>query len=214
MAVSRGGRPPPYDGNRSERRGGGRGGGWSYALVRTMNDRSQQVESDDRIVVIKDGYPKARFHFLILARQDIDGLAMATREHVPLLEHMHAKADELVSRFAVREEENGRRRPVFRIGYHAVPSMRRLHLHVVSQDFDSPCLKHKKHWNSFTSDFFMDSIDVIDVLKREGRVKIDQSYYEGLLKGPLKCHRCGLALATMPSLKDHITTHNGDGHSK
>ena len=23
-----------------------------------------------------------------------------------------------------------------------------LHMHVISQDFDSPCLKNKKHWNS------------------------------------------------------------------
>ena len=32
-----------------------------------------------------------------------------------------------------------------------------LHLHVISQDFDSPCLKTKKHWHSFTSEFFLDS---------------------------------------------------------
>jgi hypothetical protein len=29
----------------------------------------------------------------------------------------------------------------FRIGYHAVPSLKLLHLHVISTDFDSPCLK-------------------------------------------------------------------------
>lgn len=32
-----------------------------------------------------------------------------------------------------------------------------VHLHVISQDFDSPCLKNKKHWNSFTTDYFMES---------------------------------------------------------
>lgn len=32
-----------------------------------------------------------------------------------------------------------------------------VHLHVISQDFDSPCLKNKKHWNSFTTDYFIDS---------------------------------------------------------
>lgn len=32
-----------------------------------------------------------------------------------------------------------------------------LHLHVISQDFDSPALKTKKHWNSFTTEYFIDS---------------------------------------------------------
>ena len=31
------------------------------------------------------------------------------------------------------------------------------HLHVISQDFDSPSLKNKKHWNSFTTPYFVDS---------------------------------------------------------
>ena len=32
-----------------------------------------------------------------------------------------------------------------------------VHLHVISQDFNSPCLKTKKHWNSFTTEYFIDS---------------------------------------------------------
>lgn len=36
-------------------------------------------------------------------------------------------------------------------------SYSQVHLHVISQDFDSPSLKNKKHWNSFTTDYFMDS---------------------------------------------------------
>ena len=43
----------------------------------------------------------------------------------------------------------------FKIGYHASPSMHRLHLHVISTDYDSPSLKTKVHWNSFTTPFFL-----------------------------------------------------------
>lgn len=43
----------------------------------------------------------------------------------------------------------------FKIGYHASPSMQRLHVHVISKDFDSICLKTKIHWNSFCTDFFL-----------------------------------------------------------
>ena len=35
-----------------------------------------------------------------------------------------------------------------------------LHMHVISQDFNSPCLKTKKHWNSFTTSYFVDSTGV------------------------------------------------------
>jgi hypothetical protein len=42
-----------------------------------------------------------------------------------------------------------------------VPSIPQLHLHVISQDFDSPSLKNKKHWNSFTTAYFIDMDDVL-----------------------------------------------------
>ncbi len=42
-----------------------------------------------------------------------------------------------------------------RIGFHAKPSMDHLHLHVLSTDFLSPCLKTKKHWNSFNTEHFL-----------------------------------------------------------
>ena len=43
----------------------------------------------------------------------------------------------------------------FAIGYHLQPSMNRLHLHTVSKDFISPCLKTKAHWNSFNTAFLL-----------------------------------------------------------
>mmetsp|Transcript_29843 Transcript_29843/g.47856 ORF Transcript_29843/g.47856 Transcript_29843/m.47856 type:complete len:254 (+) Transcript_29843:58-819(+) len=53
----------------------------------------------------------------------------------------------------------------WRIGYHAIPSMKLLHLHVISTDFDSPCMKNRKHWQSFTTDgFFIDSSRLLAAL--------------------------------------------------
>ena len=37
---------------------------------------------------------------------------------------------------------------------------RNFHIHVISQDFESPCLKHKKHYNSFTTEFFVSYDDL------------------------------------------------------
>ena len=56
----------------------------------------------------------------------------------------------------------------FRYGYHAIPSMGLLHLHAISQDFNSPSLKTKKHWNSFTTDYFVDSHKLIKMLQDNG----------------------------------------------
>jgi hypothetical protein len=58
----------------------------------------------------------------------------------------------------------------FRMGFHAQPSMLLLHLHVLSEDLNSPALKHKKHWNSFTTRFFVAPQRVIEQLQTHDRV--------------------------------------------
>lgn len=68
--------------------------------------------------------------------------------HTELLNEMNLLAQNVI-------EINGRKRDDFKIGYHASPSMQRLHLHVLSKDFESPCLKTKIHWNSFNTEFFL-----------------------------------------------------------
>ena len=97
----------------------------------------------------------------------------------------------------------------FRYGYHAIPSMSHLHMHVISQDFISDSLKtvciflsiaipilsssfffKKKHWNSFTSDYFLDATEVIDDLQANGSIRIDTIRMKKLLDNDLKCHQC------------------------
>lgn len=54
-----------------------------------------QIWHDDRVVMLKDQYPKARFHMLVIAREssllDISCLRSC---HIPLLAHMRSKAEE------------------------------------------------------------------------------------------------------------------------
>lgn len=52
-------------------------------------------------------------------------------------------------------EISGENEKNFKIGYHASPSMQRLHIHVISKDFNSAYLKTKRHWNSFNTDNFI-----------------------------------------------------------
>ncbi|XP_062864735.1 aprataxin isoform X2 [Trichomycterus rosablanca] len=174
-------------------------GHWSQGLKVSMQDPKMQVYKDDRVVVIKDKYPKARYHWLVLPRESISSLKVLRSEHVDLLKHMQT-----VGRSMVQQCPPSSKLGV-RLGYHAIPSMSHVHLHVISQDFDSPCLKNKKHWNSFTTRYFIDS-DVITMLERDGRVSVKEGTSE-LLKLPLRCHVCHEEQATIPKLKEHLKIH-------
>ncbi|XP_069330439.1 aprataxin isoform X2 [Eulemur rufifrons] len=126
-------------------------GHWSQGLKISMQDPKMQVYKDEHVVVIKDKYPKARHHWLVLPWASISSLKAVTREHLELLKHMHTVGEKVIANFA------GSSNLRFRLGYHAIPSMSHVHLHVISQDFDSPCLKNKKHWNSFNTEYFLES---------------------------------------------------------
>ncbi|KAM6183953.1 aprataxin isoform 2-T2 [Erethizon dorsatum] len=173
---------------------------WSQGLKISMQDPKMQVYKDEQVVVIKDKYPKARYHWLVLPWASISSLKAVTREHLELLKHMHTVGEKVIADFA------GPSKLRFRLGYHAIPSMSHVHLHVISQDFDSPCLKNKKHWNSFNTEYFLESQAVIKMIQGAGRVTVKEGTSE-LLKLPLRCHECQQLLPSIPQLKEHLSKH-------
>lgn len=117
---------------------------------------------------------------------------------------------------------------IFKMGYHAIASMHILHLHVISIDMNSPFLKTKKHWNSFTTDFFLDSngnkiylkksifigkikllvVEIIENLRKHRKILLpSRDLCDTYLKSPLKCHMCQVTAKNMPELKRHILSH-------
>lgn len=82
--------------------------------------------------------------------------------------------------------------------------MRQLHLHVISQDFNSKHLKNKKHWNSFNTAFFRDSVDVLEEISNHGKATLKDD--DSLLSMELRCHRCRSAHPSIPRLKSHISS--------
>lgn len=175
-------------------------GSWAQALYNIAMDpvkhKKDVLEINTDVVVVNDVYPKAKKHILVLARLNgVDRLADVCCEHLPLLKSMHEVGMKWVEKFLQDDESL-----IFRLGFHSVPSMRQLHLHVVSQDFDSPHLKHKKHWNSFNTEFFRDSVDVIEEVDKYGKASLED---ESLLSKELRCHRCRSAHPNLPRLKSH-----------
>ncbi|XP_078009177.1 aprataxin isoform X4 [Phascolarctos cinereus] len=175
-------------------------GHWSQGLKISMHDPKMQVYKDDQVVVINDKYPKARYHWLVLPWISVSTLKNLNQQHVELLKHMHAIGEKMI------EECVDSKHLLFRLGYHAFPSMSHVHLHVISQDFDSPCLKNKKHWNSFNTDYFIESQDVIKMIQKDGKVTVAEGTSD-LLKLPLRCHICKEQQPTIPQLKDHLRKH-------
>ena len=75
---------------------------------------------------------------------------------------------------------------------------------LLPQDFSSPKLKHKQHWNSFTTAFFVPLEKVLADLEARDAVVVDPVQAEALLKQPLRCHRCQAVMRNMPDLRSHV----------
>ena len=71
---------------------------WAQGLLESMKDPEAKVEEDQDIVVIKDKYPKARFHYLILPKKDIPSINQITRDDLDLLSHMESVANKYVEK--------------------------------------------------------------------------------------------------------------------
>ncbi|KAM7265451.1 hypothetical protein ACFE04_003134 [Oxalis oulophora] len=203
---------------------------WAQALYRiSMNPERHEnevLEIKQNVVVLNDLYAKAwclrnekfetanlkikgisdwpliinaQKHILVLARcEGLDCLADASKEHLSLLMTMHDVGSKWAEKFLNKDPSL-----IFRLGYHSESSMRQLHLHVISQDFNSKNLKNKKHWNSFNTDFFRDSIDVIEEIKNQGKAEIKDD--GSFLSMELRCNRCKSAHPNIPKLKSHIS---------
>lgn len=183
-------------------------GPWSDALFEFARFPERHMADvvfyDSRVVAIRDRFPKAKIHLLIIPRERIDNLSALLPAHLSLLEHMQTVAASLI-------EQQLHTNPSlsFRTGFHALPSMRQVHMHVISQDFVAAALKTKRHWNSFTSPFFLGSKTVYKMLRETGRITVSKVDNEEFLKRDLRCHHasCKLPFRNMPLLKTHLESH-------
>ncbi|TBU65786.1 HIT-like domain-containing protein [Dichomitus squalens] len=179
----------------------------------------------DFSVTIFDKYPKAYFHFILIPfirppltaanLKDIRSLLQLPREQAKgLLRNIRRDALEAK---ALIEEEMVKQRGFkwgIQMGFHAVPSLEHIHLHIMSTEFRGEYMRSKKHLNSFhpTVGFFIHLDDVLswfdpgveptwfamksDIVKKE---------YEKLLKEDMTCPgHCDKPFKTMPKLREHL----------
>eukprot|EP01083_Nonionella_stella_P217113 779640_1 len=187
-------------------------GYWKNALdVYVQKERDAKYNKcvfyeDDKFVVIYDRYWKAKIHLLIIPRVKVTSvydLDPMNADHIEMIEGMIARAEWIKSGILKRNTEIHQ----IKYGFHAIPSMNQIHCHLISDDMDSVNMKQKKHFHSFTSNYFVPAKVMLKVLKVEHKkFKINKTYYSNLLKQNLKCHFCfnDRIIKTMPALKKHI----------
>lgn len=114
---------------------------------------------DDEVIIIRDGFPKSVRHWLVIPRdKEISRLdpvlALKNVKNYTMLKPYVDKAKSMIIK-ELQAEYNGDWLTFVKCGVHAIPSLANLHIHVILQDFNSNRMKHKKHYNSFTTPFFI-----------------------------------------------------------
>lgn len=194
-------------------------GTWSTALKQVaLHPEAHQdraLRFTQHSVLMLDGYPKARHHALVLARDPaLGGPGDLRREHLAILHDMQVCGVVVGARStcvqgvarAWAAEQGSHTRWWF--GFHSIPSMQQLHLHAISTDLMSERIKNKKHWNSFATPFFLHLDDAMQQLEEHGRLTIDHAACSALLSASLRCHRCRAEQPTLPALKRHVASCN------
>ncbi|KAI1458893.1 HIT-like protein [Annulohypoxylon moriforme] len=87
------------------------------------------------------------------------------------------------------------------VGVHAHPSMNDLHVHVLSPDMISECMRHRKHYNSFNTPFLIDVAD-FPLAEDDPRRHPKES---GFTNKDMICWRCRKNFGNrFKQLKDHL----------
>ncbi|KIW03694.1 uncharacterized protein PV09_05009 [Verruconis gallopava] len=186
-------------------------------------------------VLIRDLYPKASVHLLLLprdpsvyglnpleafarspaflasARAEVARAAAIAAEELRRLHGAHSAQERprraaLTAAAAAETAELPPGRAWLdevRAGVHANPSMNHLHIHVISRDMHSPCLRHRTHYQSFTTEFFARieemPLSAAEILTRR------RGAHEALKERGSVCWRCGAQFgSSWKKLKEHL----------
>ncbi|KAF7122946.1 hypothetical protein CNMCM5793_001122 [Aspergillus hiratsukae] len=209
---------------------GGRDGLGAYIEKPESYPSNVVVYYNDDFVVIHDMFPKSSLHLLLLPRdpaktrlhpfeafEDPEFLSKVRAETRKLRTLAAAELRRMYGKDSAQDKERqdalnadpppdllpqGRdwEKEVM-CGIHAHPSMNHLHIHVISVDRYSDRLKHRKHYNSFATPFFVD-IEDFPLAKHDARL---HPHREGYLRRDFKCWRCGKDFGNrFTELKTHL----------
>lgn len=85
-------------------------------LLETMKDPESIVIRGEKLVAVKDKFPKAKFHFLVLPYENIDTIFNLKKGDIELVKEMELLGLNVI-------ESLGHKLENYKIGFHAEPSM-------------------------------------------------------------------------------------------
>jgi aprataxin len=154
------------------------------------------LKATDEFVLIRDMYPKARIHWLILPRKYTNLRPFEAFEDIQFLNRVKEFARSQAEEAELQLGKEG----MIKVGVHAVPSMDNLHIHVISRDMCSDKMKNAKHYNSFNTNFFVE----LSKFPVDDKIIAEEEEAD-LLKGDLICWRCGRTFGRkFAALKGHL----------
>jgi aprataxin len=191
---------------------------------------TQVISHSADFVLIRDLYPKATVHLLLLPRNpskyllhpheaftDPEFLSKCRTAVTSAAQLAAKELQRLLGQFSTTDaprlaalEKGDETIPQgrdwskeIRIGAHAHPSMTHLHIHIISRDMHSECLRHRKHYNSFNTDFFIPLEDY--PLREEDERRSTKHQNANLKDVSFKCWRCGRNFGNrFKELKGHL----------
>jgi len=206
----------------------GRDGLLAYIKEPESFPPSRVIYYNNDWVLIRDMYPKSSVHLLLLPRhskfynqhpfhafQDLEFLCTAKTELLRAKDIVASELRRLYGKDSASEQHRIKAMELdeppdelppgrdwsksILAGVHAHPSMNHLHIHVLSEDRHSECMKHRKHYNSFNTPFL---VSLNDMPLEEN----DKRWHGGkYLREDLKCWRCGKNFENKFSkLKSHL----------
>ncbi len=129
---------------------------------------------DQNVIIIKDMFPKSTRHLLVIPRNrqvtkthPLDAFCTDYPEFTGhelynmVLGYVEKAKDLIIDELFRYSNVNDKsqllefRNTFIKAGVHSIPSLNNLHVHVITQDFHSPRMRNKKHYNSFTTKFFV-----------------------------------------------------------
>ncbi|KAF8945977.1 hypothetical protein BGZ47_001630 [Haplosporangium gracile] len=168
------------------------------------DDSNENHWIDAKTLVLKDKFPKSHFHVLVLPNRVVPTLNhLINEEGVMIVKQLVDRAKIIIARESKRSPHLQ-----FKMGFHALPSMRQVHMHVISTDMDSDNTYTISVYNSYTTAFFLTPDQLIRTIEyklnsgdRWFMTKKDKRFYESwAYKTRPRCLLC-LPAFTEPTVR-------------
>ncbi|OAQ25187.1 hypothetical protein K457DRAFT_129283 [Linnemannia elongata AG-77] len=156
-----------YDGGSIRDHDNGSGSSTEDLIKDGYDESNENHWIDAKTMVLKDKFPKARFHALVFPTRvtpTFDDLIC--EDGVMIVKQLVERAEIIIARESKRSPHLR-----FTMGFHALPSMKQVHMHVISTDMDADRTYIISVYNSFTTEAFLTPDQVIQKIESKWKVR-------------------------------------------